>query len=120
MVFAVDKFRSYLLGSKIIIYTDHSTIRHLLAKKDAKPRLMRWVLSLQKFDLEIKDKKGSENLVADHLSRLRKEEENAPKPIRDNFLDELLLALHYTTTLWYADIANYLVRGVIPEGLSHP
>ena len=93
VVFAVDKFRSYLLGSKIIIYTDHSAIRHLLAKKDAKPRLMRWVLLLQEFDLEIKDKKGSENLVADHLSRLEKEVDSAPKPISDSFPDEFLLVM---------------------------
>ena len=59
---------------------------------------MRWVLQLWEFDLEIKDKKGSKNLVADHLSRLEKEEESAPKPIGDNFPDEFLLALHHIAT----------------------
>ena len=59
VVFAVDKFRAYLLGSKVIIFTDHSALKYLLAKKDAKPRLIRWVLLLQEFNLEIRDKKGS-------------------------------------------------------------
>ena len=62
---------------------------------------------MQEFELEIKDKKGSENLVADHLSRLEKEKESAPNPIGDIFLNEFLLALHHIITFWYVDIANY-------------
>jgi hypothetical protein len=57
IVFAINKFRSYLVGAKVIIYTDHASLKYLLTKKDAKPRLIRWILLLQEFDLEIKDKK---------------------------------------------------------------
>ena len=68
IVFAFDKFCSYLIGAKVILYTNHATLKFLLDKKEAKPRLFRWILLFQEFDLEIKDKKEVENLVADHLS----------------------------------------------------
>ena len=112
VVFALDKFRSYLVGSPVTVYTDHSALKYLLTKMDAKPRLIRWVLLLQEFNLQIKDKKGVENVVADHLSRLAFEDPASDVPIRDSFPDEYLFLA--TKCPWYADIANYLVTGQIP------
>ena len=68
VVYALDKFRAYLVGSDIVIFTDHSALKYLLTKQNAKARLIRWVLLLQEFNLQIKDKKGVENVVANHLS----------------------------------------------------
>jgi hypothetical protein len=70
MVFAIKKFRSYLVGAKVIVYIDHAALKYLLTKKDVKPRLIQWMLLLQEFDLKIRDKKGVENSVANHLSHL--------------------------------------------------
>ena len=68
--YALDKFCAYLVGFDIVIFTDHSALKYLLTKKNSKARLIRWVLLLQEFNFQIKDKKGVENVVADHLSRL--------------------------------------------------
>ena len=87
-------------------------MKYLLSKQDTKPRLTRWILLCQEFNLTIKDKKGVENVVADHLSRLVPESNSHGIPIGDSFPDEQLFALvHYP---WYADIVNYLVTGQIP------
>lgn len=67
VVFALDKFHPYLLGATVIVYTDHAALKFLLKKPKAKPRLIRWMLLLQEFDIEIRDKSGAENLVADHI-----------------------------------------------------
>ncbi|CAN6583811.1 unnamed protein product [Malus baccata var. baccata] len=91
VVFALDKFRSYLLGTKVIIYTDHAALKYLFTKKEAKPRLIRWMLLLQEFDIEIRDKKGSENVVADHLSCMVHEEDAVP--IIETFPDEQLMSV---------------------------
>jgi hypothetical protein len=96
LFFACDKFRPYIVDSKVTIHTDHAAIRYLMTKKDAKPRLIRWVLLLQKFDLHIVDRKGAENLVADNLSRL----ENIsfdPIPVNDSFPNEQLAAINVTS-----------------------
>ena len=72
IVFACENFRPYILGSHVIIHTDHAIIKYLMAKKEAKPRLIRWVLLLHEFDLEIKGKKGCDNVIVDNLSRVEK------------------------------------------------
>ncbi|CAM8965668.1 unnamed protein product [Rhodiola kirilowii] len=117
VVFTLEKFRSYLLGTKVVVFSDHAAIRYLMTKKEAKPRLIRWILLLQEFDLDIKDKKGIENTVADHLSRLVREEDTGQ--ITETFPDEHLYAL--TSKLpWYAPIMNYLVGGKFPPSYSKP
>ncbi|CAN6579352.1 unnamed protein product [Malus baccata var. baccata] len=93
VVFALDKFRSYLIGTKVIVFTDHAALKYLLTKKEAKPQLIRWILLLQEFDIEIRDKKGSENVVADHLSRMVHNEESLP--ILETFPDEQLQSIKW-------------------------
>ncbi|CAN6585951.1 unnamed protein product [Malus baccata var. baccata] len=120
VVFALEKFQSYLIGAKVIVYSDHSALKYLLSKKEAKPRLIRWVILLQEFDLEILDKKGCENVVADHLSRLvnASTDEADSLPLQESFPDEQLLAVTHQVP-WYADIANYLASGEIPTEFSY-
>ena len=118
IVFAFDKFRPYLIGNKVVVHTDHSAIKYLMTKKDAKPRLIRWVLLLQEFDVEIKDKKGTENLVADHLSRLEGARDDVP--VNDEFPDEKLLAIEEKKAVpWFTNFVNYLVAKVIPPEFNY-
>ena len=119
IVFAYEKFRPYILGSHIIVHTDHAAIKYLMSKKEAKPRLIRWVLLLQEFDLEIKDKKGCDNVIADHLSRVeRNKAEEEEAGLTENFPDEQLFQLSFQLP-WYADIVNYLACGVVPLEFSY-
>ncbi|KAL6347369.1 hypothetical protein AAG906_017108 [Vitis piasezkii] len=90
-----------------------NSLKYLLTKQDAKARLIRWILLLQEFDLQIRDKKGVENVVADHLSRLAIAHDSHALPINDDFPEESLMFL--VKTPWYAHIANYLVTGEIPS-----
>ena len=100
-----------------MIYTNHATIKYLLSKADSKPRLIIWILLLQEFDLVIKDKKGSENMVADHLSRLVNEEVTLKEAeIKDEFPDESLFLIAGRT--WFANMANFKAVGVIPKDLN--
>ena len=119
IVFYCEKFRQYILGSHVIIHTDHAAIKYLMTKKEAKPRLIRWVLLLQEFDLEIKNKKGCDNVIADHLSRVERNTAEEEKVIlTENFPDEQLFKVSFHLP-WYADIVNYLPCGVVPSEFSY-
>ncbi|XP_022870955.1 uncharacterized protein LOC111390181 [Olea europaea var. sylvestris] len=97
VVFAFDKFRSYLIGSKVIVYTDHAALKYLFEKKDAKPRLIRW--------------------VADHLSRLEQLRDSDDIDINKVFTDERLLQIE--KALWYADIVNYIASDCMDLDLTY-
>ena len=112
VIFSLEKFRSYIVGSPITIFMDHAALKYLFSKQETRPRLTRWILLCQEFNLTIKDKKGVENVVADHLSRLVPESTSEGLPICHTFPDEQLFALVHCP--WYADIVNYLVTGQIP------
>nr|CAN81251.1 hypothetical protein VITISV_031915 [Vitis vinifera] len=113
VVFALDKFRAYLVGSSVVVFTDHSTLKYLLTKQDAKARLIRWILLLQEFNLQIRHKNGVENVVADHLSRLVIAHDSHGLPINDDFPEEYLMSIEVAP--WYSHIANYLVTGEVPS-----
>ncbi|KAI3673298.1 hypothetical protein L6452_39415 [Arctium lappa] len=121
VVFAFDRFRSYLIDTKVIVHTDHSAIKYLFSKTDAKPWLIRWVLLLQEFDIEILDRKGVDNQVADHLSRIENDVSSGGNhEIKEVFPDEHILAIqhHFDKNVpWYADIANYLASGIRPYNM---
>jgi hypothetical protein len=95
----------------VIAYTDHAALKYLLTKKDAKPHLIRWILLLQEFDLEIKDKKGVD-FVADRLSRMQFENPQE-LTINDSLWDDMLYRINRSNP-WYANIVNFMVAGYVP------
>ncbi|GJU19594.1 reverse transcriptase domain-containing protein [Tanacetum coccineum] len=119
VVFAFDKFRSYLILSKTIVHTDHSALKHLFKKQDSKPYLIRWILLLQEFDVEIKENKGTENVAADHLSWIDNKETSDDSEVDNNFPGETLMEINTRDEPWFADFANYLVGDIIPKGMTY-
>nr|GEV21943.1 DNA-directed DNA polymerase [Tanacetum cinerariifolium] len=105
VVYAFEKFRSYLITNKSIVYTDHSALKYLFAKKDAKARLLRWILLLQEFDFKVIDTKGAENYAADHLSRQE--------------AVDILTACHSRPTRGHYG-ANYTAKKVFDSGFYWP
>nr|GEW50734.1 reverse transcriptase domain-containing protein [Tanacetum cinerariifolium] len=123
VVYAFEKFQSYLIMNKSIVYTDHSALKYLFAKKDSKARLICWVLLLQEFTFKMNDIKRAENLAADHLSRLENPHQNVldPKEINESFPLETLNLVSTrvnSSTPWFADFANYHAGNIIIKGMS--
>nr|GEV82011.1 hypothetical protein [Tanacetum cinerariifolium] len=123
VMYAFEKFWSYLILNKSIVYTDHSALKYLFAKKDSKVRLLQWVLLLQEFTFKVIDTKGAENLTADHLSRLENPHQNVldPKEINESFPLETLNLVSTRgnqSTPWFADFANYHAGDYIVKGMS--
>nr|GEY64834.1 reverse transcriptase domain-containing protein [Tanacetum cinerariifolium]GEY76102.1 reverse transcriptase domain-containing protein [Tanacetum cinerariifolium] len=123
VVYAFEKFRSYLIMNKSIVHTNHSALKYLFAKKDAKARLLWWVLLIQVFDFKFLETKGAENLAADHLSQLENPYENVldPKEINENFSLETLSMVTFSgdsSAPWFADFANYHASNFIVKGMT--
>nr|GFB74420.1 reverse transcriptase domain-containing protein [Tanacetum cinerariifolium] len=122
VVYAFEKFRSYLIMNKSIVYTDHSALKYLFAKKDTKARLLRWILLLQEFDFKVVDTKGAKNYAADHLSSLENPYENVfdSKEINEFFPLETIskLSHHDQSTPWFVDFTNYHTGKFIIKGMS--
>nr|GFA57649.1 retrovirus-related Pol polyprotein [Tanacetum cinerariifolium] len=112
VVYAFEKFHSYLIMNKSIVYTDHSALKYLFAKKDAKARLLHWILLLQEFDFKVIDTRGAKNYAADHLPRLENPYENIfdPKEINETFpLESLNKVVHKdASTQWTC--ADQIIR----------
>nr|GEX14135.1 reverse transcriptase domain-containing protein [Tanacetum cinerariifolium] len=123
VVFDFEKFQPYLVLSKSMVYTDHSALKYLFNKQDAKLRLLRWVLLLQEFDITVRDKKGAENLAADHMSRLVNPHQSVlnKKEVNETFLLKTLNMVSFrgdSSTPWFVDFANYYAGNFVVKRMS--
>nr|GEW62590.1 hypothetical protein [Tanacetum cinerariifolium] len=122
---AENEYYCFLDGFSSIVHTDHSALKYLFAKKDAKARFLWWVLLLQEFDFQVLDTKGAENPSADHLSRLENPYENVldPKRINETFPLETLSMVTFhgdSSAPWFADFANYHAGNFIVKAHKTP
>ncbi len=115
VIYALNKFRHYIIGYQIFVHTDHSAIKYLMNKPAISRRLARWLLVMQEFGITIIDKPGKANVVADFLSCLQTLDD--PGAIEDSFPDEHLFLL-LAQNPWYVDITNYLTTGKTPPHFS--
>ena len=115
VIYAINKFRHYITGYQVFLYTDHSDIRYLTSKLITNGRITCWLLLLQEFDITIRDRPGKENVVTDFLSRVPKTDDTLT--VEDQFPDEHLFAVAVKTP-WYTNVANYLAVGKLPKHLT--
>ncbi|GKA87088.1 reverse transcriptase domain-containing protein, partial [Tanacetum coccineum] len=114
----VDKAKINII-SKLPPPTNIKALKHRFKKQEAKPRLIRWILLLQEFDIKIKDIKCIENVAVDHLSRIDNDETSDDSEVDDNFLGETLMKIDTIDKPWFANFANYLVSDIIPKGMTY-
>jgi len=114
VIYAINKFRHYITGYPVVLYTDHSAMKYLANKPITNGRVRRWLIIFQEFDITIKNRPGKENLVANFLSRVPRIDDTVE--IEDQFPDEHLFVVTVKTP-WYADVANYLAVGKLPKHL---
>jgi len=115
VIYTINKFRHYITGYPVVLYTDHSAIKYLTNKPIMNGRVTRWLILLQEFDITIKDRPGKENLVANFLSQVQRT--NDAVEVEDQFPDEHLFTMTVKTP-WYIYVVNYLVVGKLPKQLT--
>nr|GEV93196.1 reverse transcriptase domain-containing protein [Tanacetum cinerariifolium] len=106
-------------NDELVLTRSVTALKHMFKKQDVKPRRIRWILLLQEFDIEIKDKKGIENVAVSHLSRIDNNETSDENEVDDNFPGEILMEINTRDEPWFTDFANSLVGDIIPKGMTY-
>lgn len=120
VVYVFEKFCAYLLGTKVVVHTVNAALKYLMAKKEEKSHLIRWIFPLREFNFKVRDRKGCENQMSDHLSHLKdKHERHGEIKIDDAFSDELVMSIAGKNIPLYANDANYVASDVLHESISY-